>query len=413
MALTSLTKEQFKQYLEKVPEASFLQSLEMAELLSKRGFKVAFMAHEAIGDIKVAAIVYSKPMTGGLHMEVNAGPIATDKTYLSAFYQELMTYAKDNNALQLLVKPYDTYQTFDSNGQPTGPENTVLIQHLTDLGYKHDGLQTGYPGGEPDWHYVKDLSQLTTETLFKSLSKKGKPLVKKAHSFGIKLRPLKRDELHRFKAITSATSERREYSDKDLDYYQDFYDSFGQKAEFMMASINFCDYLTKIELGQEQLNDKINQLKQQYLHNQDSPKFNRVLKELVSQKETFNIRHAEALSLIETYGEADIDLAASLFIYDNKEAVYLFSGSLPEFNKFYAPALLQEHAMAKAIQQHIPTYNMLGITGLFDGSDGVLRFKQQFNGHITRKMGTFRYYPNPFKFKAIQTLKKLANTLRK
>ena len=29
------------------------------------------------------------------------------------------------------------------------------------------------------------------------------------------------------------------------------------------------------------------------------------------------------------------------FVYTPQEAVYLFSGSYPEFNKFYAPALLQ------------------------------------------------------------------------
>ena len=45
--------------------------------------------------------------------------------------------------------------------------------------------------------------------------------------------------------------------------------------------------------------------------------------------------------------------------------------------------------------------------GIFDGSDGVLRFKQNFNGYIVRKMGTFRYYPQPFKYKAIQGIKKL------
>ena len=32
------------------------------------------------------------------------------------------------------------------------------------------------------------------------------------------------------------------------------------------------------------------------------------------------------------------------------------------------------------------SYNFLGITGVFDGSDGVLRFKQNFNGYIVRKM---------------------------
>ena len=38
---------------------------------------------------------------------------------------------------------------------------------------------------------------------------------------------------------------------------------------------------------------------------------------------------------------------------------------------------------------------------------GVLRFKQNFNGYIVRKMGTFRYYPQPLKYKAIQGVKKL------
>ncbi|MDU7210289.1 MAG: peptidoglycan bridge formation glycyltransferase FemA/FemB family protein, partial [Streptococcus sp.] len=47
------------------------------------------------------------------------------------------------------------------------------------------------------------------------------------------------------------------------------------------------------------------------------------------------------------------------------------------------------------------------ITGEFDGSDGVLRFKQNYNGYITRKMGTFRYYPHPLKYKLIHNLKKI------
>ncbi|MGZ7230826.1 peptidoglycan bridge formation glycyltransferase FemA/FemB family protein, partial [Streptococcus pyogenes] len=44
---------------------------------------------------------------------------------------------------------------------------------------------------------------------------------------------------------------------------------------------------------------------------------------------------------------------------------------------------------------------------IFDGSDGVLRFKQNFNGYIFRKMGTFRYYPKPLKFKVLQGIKKI------
>ena len=40
------------------------------------------------------------------------------------------------------------------------------------------------------------------------------------------------------------------------------------------------------------------------------------------------------------------------------------------------------------------SYNFLGITGVFDGSDEFYDLKQNFNGYIVRKMGTFRYYPH-------------------
>ena len=132
-----------------------------------------------------------------------------------------------------------------------------MIQELTDLGYEFDGLQTGYPGGEPDWHYVKDLTGLTEKDLLKSFSKNGKSTVKKANTFGIQLKKLKREELNIFKEITSATSERREYSDKSLDYYQDFYDAFGNHADFMMATLNFRDDLQHLQKEQKKLEQKI------------------------------------------------------------------------------------------------------------------------------------------------------------
>jgi len=102
----------------------------------------------------------------------------------------------------LLVKPYETYQTFDGEGNPIDAEKKSIIQDLTDLGYQFDGLKTGYPGGEPDWLYCKDLNELTEKTLLNSFSKKGKALVKKADTFGIQLKKLNREELSIFKNIT-------------------------------------------------------------------------------------------------------------------------------------------------------------------------------------------------------------------
>ncbi|MGT2682222.1 aminoacyltransferase [Streptococcus porci] len=407
MALKILDQYRFQAFADSVAYKSFMQSVEMAELFQKRGYKTQFLGLEVEGQLKVAALLFSIPMAGGLHMEINSGPFSLDSSYLSDFYKALQTYAKENGALELIIKPYDTYQTFDGNGKPLDDERPYLIEDLTRLGFHHDGLLTGYPGGEPDWHYVKDLSGLKPDQLLSSFSKKGKPLVKKAQSFGIKLSKLDRSELSLFKTVTSATSDRRDYVDKPLDYYEQFYDSWGDRAEFMLASLNFQDYYDKLDQQQANLTLKIDKLKAELETNPNSEKKQNQLRELSSQAETFDVRKNEALSLINKHGQADVPLAASLFVYTKQEAIYLFSGSFPEFNKFYAPALLQDYVMKEALKRGISSYNLLGITGNFNQQDGVLRFKQNFNGYITRKMGTFRYYPKPLKYKALQTIKKI------
>ena len=404
MSLEIIDKKVFETFCNTVNYKSFMQSVEMADLLEKRGYQVTYLGLKEADELQVAGVLYSTPVAGGLHMEINSGPTSRNQIYLKAFYQELQAYAKENGAIELLVKPFDTYQHFDTNGEPTDQANTALLEDFLSLGYHHDGLLTGYPGGEADWHYVKDLTDLTEKTLLKSFSKKGRPLVKKAKTFGITLRKLDRDELLLFKKITSATSNRRDYVDKSLDYYQDFYDSFGDSCEFMVATLNFQDYLQHLESDQGKLNQRIEKLRSAIENNNGSEKKQNQLRELSSQSATFDTRIAEAKVFIEKYGSQNVILAGSLFVYTKQEAVYLFSGSYPEF---YAPALLQEYVMLEAIKRGITTYNLLGITGEFDGSDGVLRFKQNYNGYITRKMGTFRYYPHPLKYKLIHNLKKI------
>ncbi|HFI0351180.1 TPA: aminoacyltransferase [Streptococcus suis] len=407
MSLIELTAEEFSEIIQVASEKSFLQSIEMADLLKKRGMNTHFLAYSTNNQYKIAALVFSKAMTGGLYMELNSGPVCLDEDYLQEFYRALKDYARKNGVLELVVKPYQTYQTFDTNGEAISPEKTEIISTLINLGYQHDGLQTGYPGGEPDWHYVKDLSGITQENLIQSFSKKGRPLVKKAQTFGIQLRRLERNDLHLFKEITSSTSERREYSDKTLDYYEHFYDSFGQQAEFMVASLNFQEYYKHLEKDQKKLADKLSTLQARLESQPQSKKYQNQINEFSQQYDTFTTRMQEAKDFITKYGQQDVILAGSLFIYTPQEAVYLFSGSYTEFNKFYAPALLQEHVMLEAIKRGISFYNFLGITGVFDGSDGVLRFKQNFNGYIVRKTGTFRYYPRPLRYRIIQIIKKI------
>ena len=387
MTFNIISREDFYQHSLITSNHSFLQSIEMADLLEKRGATIQYIGWEEQGTLAISAILYSLPMTGGLHYEINSGPIVTDARHLPDFYKALQDYVKENGGIEFILKPYDHYQTFDSNGNPTEEEQKQLLHPLLDLGYQFDGLQVGYPGGEPVWHYLKDLTDFDAKSLLKSFNKNCSRNITTALNYDISIRNINRDEIPQFKQIIEETGKRQGFEDKSLDYYYDLYDTFGKNAEFLIAEINTADSLAYLDQKISLLNPSSKQYEQQ-------------LQKLEKQKTL--VRETLADETAET-----VPLACALIIYNPSEVTYLFGGSYTKYQKFSAAFLIQYHAMKRALEKEITLYNFLGIQGIFDGSDGVLRFKQNFNGYIVRKMGTFRYYPNPLKFKALSLIKRL------
>ena len=387
MTLTTISKEEFTSFANTVSHRSFIQSAEMADLLEKRGNTVQFIAWKQEDQVQVAAILYSLPMTGGLHMEINSGPLYQEEAMLEPFYAALKDYAKENGAIELVIKPYDTYQTFDSDGNPISEEQSHFLDTLKNLGYQHDGFQTGYPGGEPVWHYLKTIKEADSKSLLKSFNKNCSRNITTALNYDISIRNITREEIPQFKQIIEETGKRQGFEDKSLSYYYDLYDSFGPNAEFVVAEINSTAALAHLDQKISLLNPSAKQYEQQL---QKLEKQKNIVQETLAGKES------------ET-----VPLACALIIYTPSEVTYLFGGSYTKYQKFSAAFLIQYHAMKRALEKGITLYNFLGIQGIFDGSDGVLRFKQNFNGYIVRKMGTFRYYPHPLKYKMISLIKKL------
>ena len=387
MTFNIISREDFYQHSLTTSNHSFLQSIEMADLLQKRGATIHYIGWEEQGTLAISAILYSLPMTGGLHYEINNGPIVTDARHLPDFYKALQDYVKKNGGIEFILKPYDHYQTFDSNGNPTEEEKKQLLHPLLDLGYQFDGLQVGYPGGEPVWHYLKDLTDFDAKSLLKSFNKNCSRNITTALNYDISIRNISRDEIPQFKQIIEETGKRQGFEDKSLDYYYDLYDTFGKNAEFLIAEINTADALAYLDQKISLLNPSSKQYEQQ---------FQKLEKQKTLVRETLADETAET-----------VPLACALIIYNPSEVTYLFGGSYTKYQKFSAAFLIQYHAMKRALEKGITLYNFLGIQGIFDGSDGVLRFKQNFNGYIVRKMGTFRYYPNPLKFKALSLIKRL------
>lgn len=221
------------------------------------------------------------------------------------------------------------------------------------------------------------------------------------------MRRLGREDLTDFKALTQHTADRLDYHDKDLEFYQIVFDEFGDDAYFVFAEMDFPAYIAGQEAARDHLAEVVADLDARIAEKPNYKKLQRQRAEYADQHKQHEKRIAQAQVEREKAGQDVVVIAGSLFLATANEMIYLYSGTYDEYKNFYGPYAVQEYAFKQAVARHIPHYNFYGISGVFDGSDGVLGFKQGFAGFAEEKVGTFVKPINGPKYAIYSLLKKL------
>lgn len=71
--------------------------------------------------------------------------------------------------------------------------------------------------------------------------------------------------------------------DKPLDYYEAFYDSFGENCEFMIATLNFQDYLKNLQDSYDKIAAELAVLNQKIADGVNSAKVHKQKAQLISK----------------------------------------------------------------------------------------------------------------------------------
>ncbi len=110
-------------------------------------------------------------------------------------------------------------------------------------------------------------------------------------------------------------------------------------------------------------------------------------------------------------------VAALILFHFNGTARYMFGMSTENSRDLMPNYLLQWEAIRLAKRLGCHTYDMWGAPEVFDESDsmwGVFRFKEGFNGTVTRTLGAWDYTNRPWLYRRYtETLPKLLNLLRR
>lgn len=434
MKLIKLNKKDFKNFADKHPQITFHQTEEWANLKKVNNWQAHYVGLENDNDEIVAgAMILSKTLPiikkkmfyspRGFLIDYN------DKKLLETFTNELKKYIKKEQGIFVKIDPFVEYQEHDNDGNivKDGYNNKSAVENLKQLGYKFFGFNLMQDTLQPRWMHVIETKNRTLNDVMKDMESKTRQILRKNERCGITTREITRDELPIFKDIMKHTSDRREFVDRPLSYYEAMWDNLHDSGilKILIAEIDFNIYekntIEEKEKTEKSLKERIykkdkgilkmNEKKFNSSNKQDEETIKRLEKQLEKIKE-----------LKKEYGDKEI-LGGILFLIYGNEVLSLHGGSHAKLMQFQSAYTIHFEGVKMAVEGNYNRYNFYGITGDFRKENplyGLYLFKKSFGGHVVELIGEYdliisKFWYNTYNiaFNLYHKLKNIKSSLKK
>lgn len=411
MNFCELTQDEFREFLDSHPLKSYLQTPEMAKMKEMDGWQSYYVGVKQKNTILCATMMISYNGKMGKYFNAPRGYLIDyrNKELLAFFTREIKKYVKNKGGYVLKIEPKLFYKERDIDGKivENGFDNSDIYNHLLKLGYKHGGFYTKLElDKQVRWAFILDIKNKTEEEVFSKFKPNTRNIIRKAMKNSIKIKELKYEELEDFKELVESSGSRKHFHSRNIEYYQKMFNLFKPKNEikFLVAQINFDEYILNNQKEKEEYINKINKLNLQ--------KDNSKKKEYEIQIKNIDEKINSAQLLKDKYGN-NPTIAGGMFMLYGKEIVYLYSGSRSEFLRYQAQFLIQWEIIKYGIKNNYEIHNFYGINGNFTKDDerfGVYTFKKGFGGTVVEYIGDFDLVTNYGKYflhKIINKMKKI------
>ena len=397
MKFTQLDKKEFEEFLKQNTLNTFFQSPSMDLVEIKDGWNVIYLGVKE--DNKIIAGARIKYATTHFNKKIfyaQRGFIAdySDKELLTFFTKNIKKYLKKMGGYAFHINPPLMYKQRDIDGNLVngGIDNSGVVDYLKKLGYKHAGFIRHYDYSKQNrWIFELPLKGKTEKDIMLNMNGNTRRAIQKAEHLKVKVRELKKEELNIFKDIMNSTSDRRDFKDESLEYYEKMYDTFKEKNEikYMLAYVDLNETLDVLNKDLKELDEK----KERALEHNKNGQYN----EFNNQYKDVENKIKEIEQIKKDKGNI-INLASAMFMIYGNEIMYFHSGSYKEYFSFFGQYLIQWEMIKLALNLNKEVYNFYGIKGIFDKNDldyGVYLFKRGFTGNVVEYVGDF-YLPLSF-----------------
>lgn len=335
MKFCELTETEFTKFEEKSFYGNFFQSVPRAKLRERMGFK-SFLVGVKDGDSVLAA---------GLAIEkfgevwVQIGPVLDwdNIELVRAFVSGIVDFCKEKGFSEIEIFPPVLLSIREPNGEKKFDfDRKEIFKVFNDYGFSHLGFSVGTEYKANRWMAVKNLREMKDlDDIYESVTSTTRRYMRKT-SRELEVRLLKdKSEIPAWRAALESSNLRNGIKTRELKYFEDVWDTFGDKVLFVAAVIKGTDTIVAGDL---------------------------------------------------------------CFVHPN-EIVSFLAGMVEEYKKLNGPTAINGWLMEECLRRGIPRFNFYGVEGDFSPENHLLDFKAGFGIDIEEYIGGFKKVLNPTKFK--------------
>ena len=389
MEFVELSEKEYRKYWETHPLKFFLSSPEIGKLRKKNGWNVVYLGLKENNNLVAATLLVSqKRHFNRLEFYAPRGFLLdfNDENILSIFTKNIRDYIKKQKGYVLRIDPYVLYQQRNLDGEivEDGWNNKQSVQNLEKLGYKKVQIKDMEQVG---WMFSLNLEGKTEKDILKEMKPNTRNTIRKASKIGTTIRELDYDELDKFQSIMEETGERKNFSIRKLDYYQDMYKLFHDKGEikYVITELNLKQYIERLNNEQQEKKKELEKL--------NDAKYNDGKRKAINNEiASIEKRKKEAIEIRKHKNKDIITLSGSMFIMIQPEIIYLSSGNYSEYMQFNSQYLIQWDMIKYGLENNFKKHNFYGIPAninLHPKDYGIYEFKRGFNGEVEELIGEY------------------------
>lgn len=312
---------------------------------------------------------------------------------------------KNKKVVEVCFAPMELRRIWHNDGTAEDlNENLVYERILQNNGYKYyeTDMYLGQNAVQPRFMYVKKIEGMSEKEVFASLESRVRSHMRVCERYGMKLRPLEKEEYSVFNDYLKETAVRTNTNEHMLIWAKPEMWEAGA-FDFVAVVLNVKEALKQNEQDQSELLAEIASYPEEPSRKQRGRKIQ--AEQMLAACENRLERLSE---IAEKHGQGEVILSVVHYARSKSDVMCMQSATADEFVDLSPVYLAHDVYLRKAVESGSEYYNFFYNSGPESKIDqGVIDFKKQFNGFTEEFIGTYgKMIRKPLLYRLLSLLKR-------